>query len=567
MTLPATGCWLDPTIGTPGHRIFSVIEGQLLDGAAVFGAMPYGVLVRTPDGRTVYANPAAARLLGAADAEPMRIWLDEVRAKFRVFDEDGAELGAAELPWSRLGDESVDAVVRLVQRADGRERWLSVRTRPLTESGGAPLVLVTVDDVSHGRWGRERERFFEDATRALAQSLDHETALNTMARLAVPRLADWCAIEVLEPRARHERAALAHPDPDRERWVTEDPRRFPRAWTARDLGGLERPVLVDDLEAWLDRDAGDDAQRRGALYMLELRSAAIVPLRARGRLLGTVTLALGNTSRRYSPADLDVFERLAARYAIALDNARLFRDQQRIATHLQRGLRPGRLPRVPGLDVAAMYRPVGDQAQAGGDFYDLFPGPRGTWMATIGDVSGKGVDAAATSALMRHTLRAAAGTQGSLARCLAVADETLHAEETELRLCSALLVRLAMAGGRTRVKVANAGHPPPVVVRRDGAVDVPERGGAILGVPSARLTPEESLELDAGDALVLFTDGVTEARTADGLFGHARLQEVVAACAGRPAAVIVDAVRDALAPPVSRRDDVAVLVIAVPGAE
>ena len=187
-----------------------------------------------------------------------------------------------------------------------------------------------------------------------------------------------------------------------------------------------------------------------------------------------MTLATAESARAYAPSDLELFERLADRYALALDNARLFRDQQRTAARLQRSLRPRRLPEVPRLDVAAHYQPVGDGAQAGGDFYDLFRSGHGAWVAVLGDVSGKGIDAAASSALMRHTLRAAASGQGRLPRALALADEILHAEDED-RLCSAVLVRASVLHGRARLTLANAGHPPPLVVRQDGTVIAPSR--------------------------------------------------------------------------------------------
>ncbi len=244
------------------------------------------------------------------------------------------------------------------------------------------LALMTLEDVSSMHEERDRERFLEEATRELGRSLDYATTLRKMTRLTVPRLADWCAVEVFESPRALVRGALAHSDSDRERWVAEDPRRFPSAEPGTGgslLASLERPALIGDLPGWLRAAAEGDERRLGALQMLELVSAAILPLRARGRLLGAVTLATAESSRRYTADDLAVFEKVAARFAVALDNARLFRDQQRIAMRLQRSLRPGRLPTVPGLDVAALYQAAGDGAQAGGDFYDLFqPDPAGS---------------------------------------------------------------------------------------------------------------------------------------------------------------------------------------------
>ena len=431
-------------------------------------ALPQGVVVRDPAGRTVFANASAVRILGLQTPdELMSTPLEQLSRRFEFFAETGEELAVAELPGARAlrGEGASDAVVRVRTRADGRDAWVSIRGRPLHgPEGELLLALMTLEDVSVVHEERDRERFFEEVTGELGRSLDYETTLRKMARLTVPHLADWCAVEVLDAPHALVRGAIAHSDPDRERWVSEDPRRFPSAAPGADsapVAELERPTLVEDLPAWLEAAAEGDPRRLGGLGMLELVSAAVLPLRARGRLLGAVTLATAESSRRYSSADLVVFEKLAARYAVALDNARLFRDQQRIAMRLQRSLRPGRLPAVPGLDVAVLYQPAGDGAQAGGDFYDLFDAGPGGWVATIGDVSGKGVDAAAVSALMRHTLRTAALDQRSLPRVLALADGTLQSEDEPSRFCSAVAVRL----NRDRRRDAGGVWPTPVTRR------------------------------------------------------------------------------------------------------
>ena len=508
--------------------------------------------MRDSAGRTLYCNPAAVEMLGLTSrSELLDVPLEDLPA-LRV-ERDA---------WLRLvsGEGRKEELVGL---AAGEERWVRAERRPVRDRSGEPLELLVFEDVSRTRWERDRERFVAQAADELSRSLDVEGTLRNMARLTVPRLADWCAIELRRGSGRLARRALAHADPDRERWAAGDPHRFPSAATAPGLGGLESAGLVEELSAWIAAEARGDDRRLAALAMLELESAAIVPLRARGRLLGSMTLASAESGRAYSPADLGLFESLAGRFALALDNARLFREQQRTAARLQRNLRPGRLPDVPRLDVAVHYQPVGDGAQAGGDFYDLFPGGHGSWVAVLGDVSGKGIDAAASSALMRHTLRAAASGQGRLPRALALADEILDAEEED-RLCSAVLVSASVAHGRARLRVANAGHPPPLVVRADGTIASPKSLGSILGVSTSRLTQEVGLELEPGDALVLFTDGVTEARVEGGLFGEGRLIEALHPCAGERAETIVTAVRRALLPPVELRDDVALLVIAAP---
>ncbi len=508
--------------------------------------------MRDSGGRTLYSNPAAVAMLGLSSRHDL----------IDLPLEDLPELRVQRDAWLRLVSAE-GGHEELIGETPGEERWLRAERRPVRGRGGEPLELLVLEDVSARRWERDRERFVARAADELSRSLDMETSLRNMARLAVPHLADWCAVELRRGSGRLVRRAVAHADPDRERWAAEDPRRFPSAASAPGLGGLERAGIVGELSAWIAQEARGDERRLAALSMLEVKSAAVVPLRARGRVLGAMTLVMAESGRSYSASDLELLERLGERCALALDNARLFREQQRTAARLQRSLRPGRLPDVPRLDVAAHYQPVGDGAQAGGDFYDLFPGGHGSWVAVLGDVSGKGIDAAASSALMRHTLRAAASGQGRLPRALALADEILHAEDED-RLCSAVVVRASVSLGRTRLSLANAGHPPPLVLRTDGSVATPRTLGSILGVSTSRLSHEVGLDLEPGDALVLFTDGVTEARVEDGLFGETRLIAALRPCAGQPAETIVAAVRRALAPPVELRDDVALLVISAP---
>ena len=548
LTGPATRCSLGRAIGPVEQRIQDGLDAASLRPDAVLEALSQGLLVLDSAGRTRYCNQAAAEMLG-------------LQSRLELLDvplDDHPELRVGRDGWVRL---ATGEGRRNGPGAD--ERWVRVERRALRGHGGEPLELLVLEDVSERRPESDRERFVARAAEELSRSLDLEVSLRKMARLAVPGLADWCAIEVRRGSGRLVRGAVAHADPDRERWAAEDPRRFPSPATAPGLSSLESAGLVSSLSAWIAADARGEKRRLAALSMLELTSAAIVPLRGRGRLLGAMTLATAESSRSYSSDDLELFERLADRYAVAFDNARLFRDQQRTAARLQRSLRPRRLAEVPGLDVAAHYQPVGDGAQAGGDFYDLFPAGHGTWVAVLGDVSGKGIDAAASSALMRHTLRAAASGQGRLPRALALADEILEAEDED-RLCSAVVVRARVAHGRARLTLANAGHPPPLVLRRDGTVVPVVAGGSILGVSTSRLTEEIGLELAPGDALVLYTDGVTEARVDGGLFAEQRLTRALGPSGGQGAESVVAAVRRALAPPVELRDDVAVMVIAAP---
>ena len=290
------------------------------------------------------------------------------------------------------------------------------------------------------------------------------------------------------------------------------------------------------------------------------RAAMIVPLKARGTIIGVVVFLSLGSNRYYGTDELLVAEDLAHRAALALDNARLYENLGAVARTLQVGLLPQKLPVLDGVDVAARYRPAGDGSLIGGDFYDVLPRKDGIVDLVIGDVTGKGARAAGLTALVRHTLRTAARYEDSPSRVLDVVNRTLMAERTDTgRYCTVALCRLQL-NGSMRATICCAGHPLPMVVRGHGAIEHVGRPGSVLGwVPDPKLLDVE-FELDPGQALVLFTDGVTEARTTGDAYGLGGLEELLRAAAGEDAAAIAARVDRAAALAGARRDDVAVLV-------
>lgn len=236
-----------------------------------------------------------------------------------------------------------------------------------------------------------------------------------------------------------------------------------------------------------------------------------------------------------------------------------------LAQTLQRTLIPPTPPQVPGLDVAAAYRPAGDGRLVGGDFYDVFQVAADDWVVVLGDVQGKGAEAAAVTALARYTVRAASVDHDAPDEVLHALDRMLRQSETD-RFCTAVLARLRRTGGTWRACVACAGHPRPLL-RRPGRRPLPVgRHGPLLGLFPDPVFTQEEVELASGDALVLFTDGVTEGRRRRGEFyGEGRLEAVVAAQPGS-AAVVTDAIlSDVMSyQDGDARDDIAVVTVAVP---
>ena len=236
-----------------------------------------------------------------------------------------------------------------------------------------------------------------------------------------------------------------------------------------------------------------------------------------------------------------------------------------LASTLQQTLVPPSAPVVPGLEVAAAYRPAGRVgAEVGGDFYDVFQVGEGDWVVAIGDVCGKGVQAAVVTALVRYTLRAAAVQHAAPSAALAVLNEVLMRHETD-RFCTVAMVRLRQEPEGWHAVVACGGHPLPLLRRADGSVSTAGVRGTLLGVMAAARTTDTEVRLGPGDALLVLTDGVPEARHDDEFFGDDRVGSVLAAAGGSAAATVDELLRQVLEfQDGSPRDDIAIVAVRVP---
>ncbi|WP_162529629.1 SpoIIE family protein phosphatase [Nocardioides caldifontis] len=235
-----------------------------------------------------------------------------------------------------------------------------------------------------------------------------------------------------------------------------------------------------------------------------------------------------------------------------------------LAHTLQRTLMPPVPPAIPGLELHAVYRPAGTGAEVGGDFYDVFEIGEDDWVVTLGDVCGKGVDAAVVTALVRHTLRALSVRTASPAQVLYTLDEVLQHHPTD-KFCTVALLRLRRSAEGWRTSVSLGGHPHPMLVSADGLVEDVGTPGSLVGAFANPSFADSGFPLPPGCALVLFTDGVTEARRGDEMYGEQRLRDVVAK---HPVGELAQAVlEDVLAfQGGSPRDDIAVVTVAAPPA-
>jgi PAS domain S-box-containing protein len=522
---------------------------------AILRGVADAVTAQAPDGRLLFANEAAVELLGYQSSEALlSAPMTEIMARFELLDEAGDPLPLEGLPGRRAlaEGEGSDVVVRFRVRATGEERWSAVKATPIRDAGGAVTMAINViEDITDHKRAELAQRFLSESSVVLAASLDTSQVLSRVASLAVPEVADWCAVDVVADGAIA-RVAVAHHDPAMAEMAdalhTHPPDGRP---------GSGVPAVL----------RSGRSELYPAMPEIGMRSAMIVPMVARGRSVGALSFGSGLSGRAFDGHDLDLAEELARRCGTAIDNARLFSERAYIARTLQQSLLPVELPDIPGIEAAARFRPTGEGNEVGGDFYDLFESGGRGWTVVMGDVCGKGPDAAAVTALARYTLRAAAMRERLPSRSLRLLNEALLRQRDDRRFCTVAYAYLEVHGDGARVGVASGGHPLPMLLRASGAVEPVGEPGTLLGVLPDPNLEDRSLVLAPGDALVFYTDGVIEGRGADVQLDEDILRDLLAGCAGAGADAIAAQVEDAAvsAQGGSPRDDIAVLVLRVAG--
>jgi PAS domain S-box-containing protein len=502
-------------------RLFSDLRRAERRLQAVLVNLAEAITVVDAHGNTVFANQAAADLLKVeSPAELMSSPPGTIMPRFLVFDEHGRELDIDAMPGRRLfaGEQPEPLLVRNIVRATGEERWIIVRSSPVLDpDSGEMLYAVNVfENITEVKRVQLAESFMSEASRVLASSMDYGETLQRIARLAVPTIASWCAVDLLGEHDEIERVAVYHPDP--EMMALAD--RLNRDYRPSLSEPAGVPEVIRTGEARIYTDIAPDALASYARDNEHLRllsaigatAVIIVPMIGADRTLGAITLVSSGADRRLSDEDLPLAERLARRAGTTVQNARLYTVRSRIAHTLQQALLPDSLPEIPGVEVRARYRAAGELNEVGGDFYDVFSYEEDAWMLAIGDVCGKGPRAAGVTALARHTLRAAAMSGHSPTEMLGILHRALQGQPPDSDLCTVCLVRFERAGTRGRLRVALAGHPPPLLIGADGHARLLGEPGTLLGVLDPVEIHETEAELRPNEIVLLYTDGVPEAR-------------------------------------------------------
>jgi serine phosphatase RsbU (regulator of sigma subunit) len=288
---------------------------------------------------------------------------------------------------------------------------------------------------------------------------------------------------------------------------------------------------------------GDGPDSVPLLMRLGATSVLCVPLSDGERSYGALTLARLAGHGHFGMGDVGLVEELGEQLALALRADRKFRRSTEVASALQASLLPLQLRQIPGVEVAASHAPATLAQDAGGDFYDIYPARAG-WGLSIGDVCGKGQDAAAVTAAARHAIRVLAHWESDPAGVLRSANEIMMEEEFGGRFVTACVGHLNWRDGGLHVVLGSAGHPCPVLVKPDGRTEVLPGGGLPLGIFPDPEPSTGEIELAPGDLLFLFSDGLTSACGPDMVYFEDRLTDELAALGGQPADRVVSRVRE-----------------------
>jgi len=456
-------------------------------------------------------------------------------------------------------------------RSDGSEIPVELTITMLAESeppqfaGFIRAVSERGDSSREAVRLQKRMAFLAQAGLVLDQSLELEETLRRLARLTVPELAELTVIDLVSEAGAAEMsvaaATVAEHAEALERMRREQPLDVLGSHPVAHALRSGRSELIPLMSSAFQREIAQGGAHYELMRRLRYKSAIVVPLIARQRILGVLSLLRLEGSPSFAQDELVLAEDLARRAALAIDNARLFEITRHVAMTLQESLLPRVLPAIPGVRLAARYRAAARGQEVGGDFYDAFAIEDGRWGIAIGDVRGKGPRAAALTALARYTIRALC-EQGS-PRVLSLLNAAVlrEADSPAERFMTAIVGVAEPRAGGLAIALAAAGHPPPLVLRADGHVETVPVSGPLIGVIEDVHYAGHELVLAPGDTLVLYTDGLTDARAPARILTEEELSELLAGARALGADGVAGHLEREATGGAEPRDDIALLVV------
>ncbi|HZG88823.1 MAG TPA: SpoIIE family protein phosphatase [Pseudonocardia sp.] len=555
----------------------------LRDRAVVATEMAFTITdPRQPGDPLIWVNPSFTKLTGYT--------LEEVTGRnCRLLQGSNTDPAAVRRISAALRRQEPVTEVLLNYRRDGTAYWNQVSISPVFDGSGELVNFVGVQSdvtervtveqerraaLAEAEEARSQLRLLAETTTQMTRALGVSDACDRLARSLVPGLADLCAVDLVERRgAVAVRSAVAGSDAADEAAFRElGELRDYRVGADSDTGAVlagGAPLLVAELPERGAERYPDDAAAAATYDRLRLRSVMVVPIRARGRVLGALTLATQLPyGRRYTSRDLHLATDLAGRAGLAVDNARLYEVEHAAAATLQRSLLPA-VPEVPGMQVAARYLVGVDGNQVGGDWYDALNLPDGAVGIAVGDVVGHDLRAAAAMGQLRGVLRSYAWDGGRPGSVLDRCDQLVQGLEMAA-MATAVYARIEPGGpdGARLLRYANAGHPTPLLLQPDGELlRLDEHRSPMIGaVPrlgrrSGYDRSDAAVRMTPGATLLLYTDGLTDVSGED---ADERTELLERTVAGMPAGVDAESMVErvlAACIPAELRDDVALMAV------
>jgi len=531
--------------------------------ARVLEAMSAAFYSLDRDWRFTYVNAEAERILGRPRGELLGgvLW-----------DLFPATVGSAFETFYRQAVQTGQAVSFDAYYPAPLDGWYELRAWPSPDGLSVYFLDITARRAAQAEVeaGVRRAQLVADVTTALSDTLDAEKAVARLAQLLVPDLADFYLVTLVDDGGGLRDVGWAHADPAMQEVAGRySELRIPAlrdtSFVARSLRTGQPAIVSTDVTASIAQVL-EPGEARDLLQQLAPASAAILPMQARGRTVGLLTLFNGQGRAPYDYVAVTSARDVAARAALALDNARLFEQQRLLAEELQRSLLTPP-PEPDHLEVVVRYVPAAKAAQVGGDWYDAFLQPDGGTMLVIGDVVGHDTAAAAAMGQVRGLLRGIAfTTEQGPAAVLTRLDAAIEGLQVGTN-ATAVVARLEQTSdererGLTRLRWSNAGHPPPMAVTpaRDVRVLSTEEADLLLGIDASSPRAESTVTLERGSTVLLYTDGLVERRGQSLDEGLERLREALGELADLPLEDVCDALLRRLLP-ARRDDDVAMVAV------
>ncbi|HEY8113012.1 MAG TPA: SpoIIE family protein phosphatase [Actinomycetes bacterium] len=546
---------------------------------SVFQELPVAVFLLDRDGTVRRANRQAGLLLGTspgyATGRPLAMFVElRRRAAFRTHVTGVARTGKPRTLRTQLLGEPPTEVVLTLSRLDIRgdvSPLVVAVAGPLANARSTqpPTSLPVVSDADRAiAAATVRLDVLSSVTRQLLadDSFSEAVAIRRCARLVSDNLADWVLVDLARDGVLH-RQAVFGPDTERARQairLIEELDLAPDTAPARVQASAQSLLVAhtEDLDALGHTDDGVPVTA-----LLRARSLAMVPLRDDEQVFGVLTAIRTPRRPSFDLLDLALLEELGLQLGLAIRSDRLFRRRSSVADALQASLLPRTLPTVPRAELAAAYLAATRGIEVGGDFYDVF-GSQGGWSLVLGDVCGKGEEAAAFTAAARHAIRLLGHWNPKPREVLLQSNEWLLSQPESDRFVTAVLVHLKQHGRAMSAVAATAGHPPLVMIRADGTIHTAAGGGLPIGLFEDAEPAVEEFEFEPGDTLLLYSDGVLDATSPDGeLFGPERLADTALMFADEPVGLLVAGIESVLADFTGGdlRDDVSILGLRVRG--